>query len=53
MSIDLNKIREKLRNQSNVNVTKDGRITPQDPHNDGTRRNLAGNTTLEPKRFSA
>ena len=51
MAIDLNRIRERLKRQRPVNVRTDGSITPNNPHNDGTREGRGG-TTLEPKRFS-
>ncbi len=51
MAVDLNKVAEKLRNQRNVGVQKDGRLVERDPRNDGTRSNANNSTTLEPKRF--
>ena len=51
MAVDLNKLAEKLKQQRNVGVTRDGRLIEKDPQNDGTRSNPSNATTLEPKRF--
>ncbi len=51
MPVDLNQIAQRLKQQQPVGVKKDGRIEPEDPHNDGTRETQSGNTTLQPKRF--
>ena len=51
MAIDLNKLAEKLKQQRNVGVARDGRLIDRDPDNDGSR-NSGGFTTLEPKRFA-
>jgi hypothetical protein len=52
MAIDLNKLAEKLKQQRNVGVTRDGRLTDQDPRNDGNRNESSNTgTTLNPKRF--
>jgi hypothetical protein len=48
---DLNKIREKLRSQRGVGVTRNGSLVEADPHNKGDKPNVEGTTTLEPKRF--
>lgn len=49
--MDLNELGRKLKEQRNVGVLKDGKLTPQDPRNSGNRDNPKGGTTLEPKRF--
>ena len=51
MSIDLNKVAQKLKNQNSLGVSKTGQLQESDPKNDGTKENKKGNTTLEPKRF--
>ena len=51
MGMDLNKVAEALKRQQSMGTTKGGQLTPNNPHNDGTRENPSGNTTLEPKRF--
>ncbi len=51
MSVDLNKIREKLKKQRPIGLTKEGQLTDKDPHNDGTEENSNGQTTLTPQRF--
>jgi len=51
MAMDLNKIREKLKNRTPLGVTRDGQLQEQDPRNDGTREERRGQTTLKPERF--
>jgi len=51
MAVDLNKLAEKLRQQNNVGVTRDGRLIDRDPDNDGTKNAQNPYTTLEPQRF--
>ena len=51
MSVDLNQLRRKLKNQSPVGVSRDGQVTAEDPRNDRSDGSRPGNTTLEPKRF--
>jgi hypothetical protein len=51
MPIDLNELQRKLKQQQNVGVGRDGRMTPNDPKNDGKENSSKDNTTLEPKRF--
>jgi len=52
MAIDLNKLAEKLKEQRNVGVTRDGRLIDRDPRNDGSQRPPpSSGTTLTPKRF--
>ena len=52
MAIDLNKLAEKLKQQRNVGVIRDGRLMDRDPRNDGSQRLLPNSgTTLNPKRF--
>lgn len=51
MAMDLNKIREKLKNRTPLGVTRDGQLQEQDPRNDGTREERNIPTTLTPKRF--
>ncbi len=51
MAVDLNKLREKLRDRRPMGVDRDGRITTENPRNDGSREDAKGHTTLEPKRF--
>jgi len=51
MSIDLNKVAEKMKQQKPVGVTKAGQLTEKDPNNDGTRAGSEGQTTLIPQRF--
>lgn len=51
MSIDLNKVAEKLKSQRAVGVTKEGQLTDKNPGNDGTSPSSSGQTTLEPQRF--
>ena len=52
MAVDLNEVAEKMRNQKNLGVTRDGRVVERDPRNDGTSRNNPNEgTTLETKRF--
>lgn len=51
MPVDLNELQKKLKKQRNVGVTRDGRLTPADPRNDGNQSDFKDNTTLEPKRF--
>ncbi len=51
MAVDLNKVAQKLREQRGLGVTRDGRLTDNNPDNDGTRREINNTTTLEPKRF--
>jgi hypothetical protein len=51
MAVDLAKLAEKLKQQRNVGVSRDGRLTERDPNNDGTQRSLTNYSTLEPKRF--
>ena len=50
MTVDLNKLGDKLRKQRNVGVTRDGGLTNVDPGNDGSRENTNA-TTLKPQRF--
>jgi hypothetical protein len=52
MAVDLNKLAEKLKQQRNVGVTRDGRLMDKDPRNDGDRTGSSPTgTTLNPKRF--
>ncbi len=51
MPVDLNELQRKLKKQRNIGVTRDGKLTPSDPRNDGTEKGSGENTTLEPKRF--
>jgi len=51
MQMDLNKIREKLKNRTPLGVTRDGQLQEQDPRNDGTREERNAPTTINPKRF--
>lgn len=48
MALDMQKIRQKLQTQRPVGVDRQGRISPQDPRNDGTRDDRRGRTTLIP-----
>lgn len=50
-AVDLNALAEKLRQQRNVGVSRNGQLTPVDPQNNGLESSAKGNTTLEPKRF--
>ena len=49
MSVDLNKLAEKLKKQREMGVAQDGRLTPTNPKNDGSKDK--SHTTLEPQRF--
>ena len=51
MAVDLNKLAEKLKQQRNVGVTRDGRLMEKDPQNDGSQGSSQEGTTLTPKRF--
>lgn len=51
MAVDLNKLAQKLKQQRNVGVSRDGRLIERDPQNDGSQSNPSNVTTLEPKRF--
>jgi len=51
MPIDLNELQRKLQEQRNVGVTRDGRLTPINPRNNGIQQPDKDKTTLEPKRF--
>ncbi len=51
MSVDLNRLKEKLKSQKNVSVDRNGTLDERDPVNDGSRSEPRGRTTLEPKRF--
>ena len=53
MSIDLNKMAEKLKKQREIGVSRDGKLTDKNPSNDGTDEGKKGNTTLTPQRFFA
>lgn len=48
MSVDLNRLADRLKSQRPVGVNQNGQLTPTDPGNDRAR---GGNTRLEPKRF--
>ncbi len=50
MAVDLNKIAEKSKRLRNIGVTKDAKLTTNDPRNDGSKENSDA-TTLETKRF--
>lgn len=49
MSVDLNKLAEKLKDQRNVRVTRDGRLVDSDK--DNSQINSQNTTQLTPKRF--
>lgn len=51
MAVDLNKLAEKLKQQRNVGVTRDGRLSDRDPRDDGSHGQPPNGTTLTPKRF--
>jgi len=51
MSIDLNKMAEKLKKQREVGVSRDGKLTDKNPSNEGTDEDKKGHTTLKPQRF--
>ena len=51
MAVDLNKVAEKLKQQRNIGVTKDGRLIERDPQNDGSQNLPQEVTTLTPQRF--
>lgn len=51
MSVDLNRLSEKLKRQKPVGVNREGQLTEQNPDNDGSRESRRGRTTLHPKRF--
>lgn len=51
MSVDLNKIRDKLKSQQPIGLNKQGQLTDKDPRNDGTEDHSNGQTTLTPQRF--
>ena len=51
MSVDLNKMAEKLRRQREVGVSRDGKLIDKNPSNDGTEEDKKGHTTLRPQRF--
>lgn len=53
MPVDLNKIAEKLKKQRGIGVTRDGRLTDNNPENDGSgnTQDSENVTTLKPQRF--
>ncbi|MBW1668189.1 MAG: hypothetical protein JRI79_13560 [Deltaproteobacteria bacterium] len=52
MAVDLNKLAEKLKQQRNIGVARDGRLLDRDPRNDGNSNDPPSTgTTLNPKRF--
>ena len=51
MAVDLNAVAQKLKEQRQLGVSKDGRLIEQDPNNDGSNSYNYSGTTLEPKRF--
>ena len=50
-NMDLNRIKEKLRNRSSMGVNRNGQLREQNPNNDGSRDSQRGLTTLKPERF--
>ena len=48
---DLNKIRDKLKQQRSMGVDRDGTIVETNPNNKGDKPSADGVTTLEPNRF--
>lgn len=53
MPVDLNAVRDKLKRQKPIGLSRDGKLTDKDPGNDGTSANSNGQTTLQPQRFFA
>ena len=51
MAVDLNKLAERLRQQRNIGVARDGRLLDRDPRNNGSQSQPSNGTTLTPKRF--
>ncbi len=51
MAVDLNKLSQKMQQQRNVGIDRDGRPTDKDPRNDGSKDSRDGLTTLKPQRF--
>lgn len=49
--VDLNKLREKLKQRRPAGVDRDGKLDDKNPANNGTKPSPSGQTTLEPKRF--
>ena len=45
--MNVERIKEKLREQKNVGVTKDGTLVERNPHNDGSRETSSGITTVQ------
>jgi hypothetical protein len=48
---DLNKIRDKLKQQRSMGVNREGGIVENNPNNKGEKTNAEPVTTLEPNRF--
>ena len=48
---DLNKIRDKLKQQKSMGVNREGGIVETNPNNKGEKPNAQGVTTLDPNRF--
>jgi hypothetical protein len=49
VSVDLNKVADKLKKRKPLGVNRGGQIMESNPGNDGNRS--TGKTTLEPQRF--
>ncbi len=50
MALDLKKAKSKLRKQQPMGVSLDGKLTEENPRNDGTNDSKQGHTTLLPQK---
>ncbi|MBT6562550.1 MAG: hypothetical protein HON76_08485 [Candidatus Scalindua sp.] len=50
MALDINKAKKKLKKQRPMGVSLDGKLTEENPRNDGTDEHKQGHTTLLPQK---